>query len=88
MKVKIYKTEAYSTWIIREPVEIDTENYPELNGLSEQEIEEYIFENLEEMKPTDDTYYDSLDEEINDKDIRREKISGEESEIKIEFDEN
>ncbi len=88
MKVKIYKTEAYSTWIAREPVEIDTENYPELNGLSEQEIEEYIFENLEEMKPTDDTYYDSLDEEINEKDIRREKISGEESEIKIEFDEN
>jgi hypothetical protein len=88
MKVKIYKTEAYSTWIIREPVEIDTENYPELNGLSEQEIEEYIFENLEEMKPTDDTYYDSLDEEINGRDVRREKISGEESEIKIEFDEN
>ncbi len=41
MKINVYGTESFCTWVIREPVEIDTDNYPELEGMSENEAKEY-----------------------------------------------
>lgn len=78
-KLNVYGTESYTTWMVREPLEIDTDNYPELLGKTDEEIKEYIRENLWEMKPTDDTYYDSLGEELTQMDIRRDKIYDEQT---------
>lgn len=77
--LNLYGTESYSTWIVREPVEIDTDNYPELEGKTDEEIKEYIRENMWDMKPTNDEYYESLGEELTQTDIRRDKIYGEET---------
>ena len=42
MKINVYGTESFCTWVIREPVEIDTDNYPELEGMSQDEAINYV----------------------------------------------
>jgi len=81
MKINVYATESYTTWMVREPVELDTDNYPELEGKTEEEIKEYIRENYYEMKPTNEKWYGNLDEELFQQDIRRDKIGDEEYSI-------
>lgn len=77
MKINVYATESYTTWLVREPVEIDTDNYPELEGKTEEEVKEYIRENYWEMKPTNEEWYGDLSEELNQMDVRRDKIYNE-----------
>jgi hypothetical protein len=81
MKINVYATESYTTWMVREPIEIDTDNYPELEGMSEDEVKEYIRDNYYEMKPTNEEWFADLGEELNQMDIRRDKIYGEESDV-------
>jgi hypothetical protein len=81
MKINVYATEAYTTWLVREPIEIDTDNYPELEGKTEEEVKEYIRDNYYEMKPTNEEWFADLGEELNQMDIRRDKIYGEESDV-------
>jgi len=40
-KVKIYQTESYTTYIVREPLTIDLDEYPELDGMTNEEIVDY-----------------------------------------------
>ena len=81
MKINVYATESYTTWMVREPIEIDTDNYPELEGKTEEEIKEYIRENYYEMKPTNEEWYGDLGEELTQQDIRRDKIYNEDMSI-------
>ena len=81
MKINVYATESYTTWLVREPIEIDTDNYPELEGKTEEEVKEYIRDNYYEMKPTNEEWFVDLGEELNQMDIRRDKIYGEESDV-------
>jgi hypothetical protein len=64
MKLKIYVEETYTTTIIREAFEIDSENYPKLSGMSEEQISNYIDDNIWEMKPINGDY-SSLGEELS-----------------------
>jgi hypothetical protein len=64
MKLKIYAEETYTTTIIREAFEIDSENYPKLSGMSEEQISNYIDENIWEMKSINGDY-SSLGEELS-----------------------
>ena len=84
MKINVYGTETFTTWLVREPVEIDTDNYPELEGKTQEEIREYIRENVYDMKPTNDQWYESLGEELNEMDVRRDKIYNEETDVIFE----
>lgn len=77
MKINVYGTESYCTLVVREPIEIDTDNYPELEGMSEEEVKEYIRNNASEMAPISD-WAESLQDECLQSDIRREKITDEE----------
>lgn len=52
-KIKVFYTEGYDTWIVKNPVEIDTDSYPELQGLNEDEIIEYLKNNADNMKSSD-----------------------------------
>ena len=80
--IAVFAREYYETSITREPVELNLENYPELEGMTPQEAIDYVESNAWEMKPTnDDEGYDSLAEELNDMDIRRDKITNESQEI-------
>jgi hypothetical protein len=58
-------TESFQTYIVKEPVEIETDDYPELEGMSLDEIKNYITDNLDDMAPTSDSFYGSLDEEMD-----------------------
>jgi hypothetical protein len=85
-KINVYGTESYSTFICREPIEIDTDNYPELKGMTEDEMKEYIRSNAWEMTTSDgDTeIYSSLGEELMDMGVSHDKIYDEESGIIFE----
>jgi hypothetical protein len=84
MKINVYATESFVTWLVREPVQIDTNNYPELEGLSDEEVKEYIRENSYDMRPTNEEWYESLGEELDDMEVRRDKIYNQESDIIFE----
>lgn len=83
--IKLRMTESFTTYIFKDSIEIETDNYPELNGKSKEEIVEYIEENGWEMKPTNDMY-DSLYEQLDDQDIIREKIPSQDSSITSSFE--
>ena len=83
MKIKIYAEESYTTTITREAMEIDTDNYPELEGMTEDEISEYIDNNAWDMKATDELY-SSLGEECVDQSLSYDNISGYEETIFVE----
>jgi hypothetical protein len=82
MEINVYGTESYCTFVCRSPIKINTENYPELKGMSEDEVKEYIRDNAWDMKPSQESdVYDSLGEELMDMDIRRDKITNESQNI-------
>ena len=82
--ISVRMVEYYNTMVVREAVEINVEDYPELNGMTEEEMQNYISENWDEMKPTDDEYLESLREECSEGDVVREKITGEEQECRFD----
>jgi hypothetical protein len=83
--IAVFATEGYSTYIVREPLELTLADYPELEGMTAQEAIDYVESNAWEMKSTNDNY-DSLADELNDMDIRREKINNESTEINGELE--
>ena len=65
MKIKIYAQETFTTTVTRSSIVINTEDYPELEGMNENEISDYIDNNVWDMKPTSDGVYSSLGEELS-----------------------
>jgi hypothetical protein len=78
--ISVKMVEYYNTMVVREPIEINVENYPELNGMSEEEMKDYIKDNWSDMKSTNEEWYESLYDECSQSDVMREKITGEEQE--------
>jgi hypothetical protein len=84
MKLKLFVTESFTTNITRESKEIESDDYPELEGMTEDEIIEYIDSNVWEMKPINGDLYSSLAEELKDCDMEHDEISDDETNIYIE----
>jgi hypothetical protein len=84
--IAVFATEYYETSITREPIELNIEDYPELAGMTADEIIDYVESNAWEMKATNSEYYDSLEEELNSQDIRRDKITNETQEINAQLE--
>lgn len=82
--IEVRVTESYSTWVVRESMEINVADYPELEGMTEEEMTDYITSNASDMKSSNEEWYDSLYDELLQMDVTREKITGEESEIVVE----
>ena len=78
--ISVRITESYSTWVVRESIELNIEDYPELEGMNEEEIQDYIKCNSGDMKSNDE-YSDSLYDELIQQDVIRDKITDEDSEI-------
>jgi hypothetical protein len=78
--ISVKMVEYYNTMVVREPVQINVADYPELNGMSEEEMKDYIKDNWSDMKSTNEEWYDSLYDECMQSDVMREKITGEEQE--------
>lgn len=83
-KIKIHQTESYTTYIVREGITIDLDDYPELEGMTNEEIVEYLAYNAPEMKPTNSEWYESLEDELSQTDVIREKISGEDFSFRVD----
>jgi hypothetical protein len=84
MKLKIYVEDVFTTTVTRESIEIDTDNYPELEGMDDDQISDYVDEHIWDMKPTEDGIYSSLGEELTDQSVYDEHIGGEETTFYVE----
>jgi len=83
MEITIQGTESFYTYIVRDEVTINTEDYPQLAGMSEEEAKDYIKWNASDIfKQGEDTdnYY-SLWDELMDQEIVKNKITGDETEV-------
>ena len=83
-QVKIYQTESFTTYVVREPITIDLDDYPELEGMTNDEIVYYLEGNSSDLKPQNSDSYYSLSDELIDRDVIKEKITGEEYSYKVE----
>ena len=73
-KIEIGLLEYSNRMLVHEKIEIDTDKYPELDGLNEDQILEYIKANAHKMNPMDETgWADSLYDELMEMDIVRDK---------------
>jgi hypothetical protein len=81
-KIKFGVIESFSTAIWREPLTITVSDYPELEGMTEQEMKEYIQNNFWDMKASEENDWGgTLYDELVDGDITKDKIYDEEKEI-------
>jgi hypothetical protein len=82
MKLTVNVVETSTTFITRESIEIDTDNYPELVDKTEDEVKEYIRENMWDMESTNPDY-PSLGEELIERDIVMDDMSDLETEVEF-----
>ena len=83
MEITAQATEYFTTYIVRDELTINTEDYPELKGMSEEEAKDYIKWNATDMyKEGEDSY--SLWDELLDQEIVKNKISGDETEVLVD----
>ena len=77
MKIKIQILEGFYTTIWKEPIEIETENYPELKDMTKEKAIEYIRENSDDIQLRQEglemewSLYDELMDQ--DTELEREK---------------
>ena len=86
MEITIQATESFYTYIVRDELKINTDDYPQLAGMSEEEAKDYIKWNAADMfKEGEDTdnYY-SLWDELLDQEIVKNKITGDETEVLVD----
>jgi hypothetical protein len=67
--------EEQTLWIVRDSIEINVSEYPELNGMTEDEMVEYIKNNSSEMAAPSgfNTYNNDLSSVLFEQDVVREK---------------
>ena len=77
MKIKIQIQEGFHTTIWKKPIEIETDDYPELEGMTEQDVIEYLDYNAANVAfesngdPDEWSIYDELMNQ--DKELSKEK---------------
>jgi len=78
-------TEGWWTYRCSHTIEIDSDDYPELEGMSEEEVYEYLSENMWDFEIKDeDTKYNLTLAESLQEDWVREKIKGEDFDLHME----
>jgi hypothetical protein len=77
--VYLMDSHVYTCW--RGPIRVNAETHPELKGMTEQEMKDYVSKNASEMTSIDSDYYDNLYDQLIDADYGKDKITGEEYEI-------
>ena len=85
MEITLRMIETYSTFISRESLTINTDDYPELQGMTEEEAKDYISSNAYEMAaPSNCDWADNLSDALEQQDTIKEKITDNEFEIYFE----
>jgi hypothetical protein len=81
-KIKVGMIESHCRAVWYEPVTINVSDYPELEGMTKEEIKEYIKENFWDMKPSEEeSWSENLYDELIEGDITKDKIYDEEKEL-------
>lgn len=77
MEIKINYLESYQTTIVKQTVVIETDNYPDLEGMTKEEIEEYMNENIHDIySDMGEMLYEKLfDQPIIDEKIKNNSFS-------------
>ncbi len=66
--------EEQTLWVVRDSIDINVSEYPELEGKTEEEMIEYVKENAYDMAaPSDCDWADSLYDALSQQDVIREK---------------
>jgi hypothetical protein len=72
--LKVRLCEEQTLWVVRDSIDINVSEYPELEGMSEEEMTEYVKENAQDMAaPSDCDWADSLYDALSQQDVVREK---------------
>ena len=82
VEVSVY--ESYTTYVRKKPLTINISDYPELEGMNEDEIQSYILDNGWDMKPMNSNVYESLMEELTNQDTEWDKIDDEDFNLIVE----
>jgi hypothetical protein len=82
--MKIRMTRSYSVWESYEAIDFNPEDYPELEGMSEKEIVEYLNENMFEFELKDSHEGNLADEFMFNRDIIKDNQNDEEFEILLD----
>lgn len=85
MKLKIQLVEGFWTTIWKEPIEIETDDYPQLEGMNQEEVMEYLNKNSGHIPvpPNEDADDWSLYDELINQDTELQKEKNNEIEIKL-----
>ncbi len=81
--MKIRMTKSYTTYEIYDIIEINKDDYPELEGMSDEDALEYLNENMYEFK-IKGSYESSLSDEFEfNKEIVKEKVTDDEYKLHL-----
>lgn len=85
MKLKIQIVEGFWTTIWKEPIEIETDDYPQLEGMSQDQVMQYLNKNSHHLpaSPGGDADDWSLYDELMDQEKELEKEKNNEIDIKL-----
>jgi len=75
--MKIRMTRSYEMWESYEPIEINPEDYPELEGMTNEEIINYLNENMYEFEIKDGSEGSLVDEIQFGQEIIKDKMGDE-----------
>jgi hypothetical protein len=81
LRFGLIESHSYSIWY--DAMTIDTADYPELKGMSKQEMIDYLNKNFFDMVSTEDSDYTMLDD-LQGMDEAKDKIYNEEKELYFE----
>lgn len=79
--LEVWLEESYVHYMSRGPIFISAETHPELEGMSLDEIKDYVRENKYDMAPVDSEYSENIIEELRECDIVKDKILDEEEDV-------
>ena len=85
-KVKVYMSESWYTYRRSHTIEIDTDDYKELKGMTDEEAYDYLSENMWEfeMKKEEGDKYSATLADALQEDWVREKIKNEDIDLERE----
>lgn len=79
--VEVWLEESYVHYMSKGPIFISAETHPELEGMTLEEMKEYIKDNAYEMESINSDYCENIIEELKECDVVKDKYLDEEENI-------
>jgi hypothetical protein len=79
--VEVWLEESYFRYMSKGPIFISAETHPELEGMTLEEMKEYIQNNKYDMAPIDNEYAEDIVDELKECDIVKDRYLNDEENI-------